>query len=202
MAHELPLDPRHRLSETAQLRISKAYIQAQAASWEGQANIDAKHLEGDADAADFEQNQANLRAARIVLAVLFEEYQSAGLALHERRTAMQEEVEAAAYSLELHQSQQRLLELEYFYPMEEVNPRSGAREAGRKPRGRRPTTPYPKMLRASEMKTTEGRPNRQIAKFLYNTESPTKSQISGVPTRLRSFRKTMMKMRRIVRPPQ
>jgi hypothetical protein len=76
-------------------------------------------------------NQACLKAARVVLKVLWKEYADAGLTLQEFWDAMRFEIDGAAGSLQLTGIQKRVLETEFFAPPEQkiTRPSSSATPA-------------------------------------------------------------------------
>ncbi len=108
-------DPRNLLTEDARRRLARAHSEADRIRAEAEAKIDAKGI--GSDKAHYERNQANLKAARAVLKTASKEYAAIGFPLNKYRECIKEEIESAAYSLELYDSQRRLLETEFCFPL-------------------------------------------------------------------------------------
>jgi hypothetical protein len=113
-----PGNPQNHLSGAARRRVARAHLESERIRWDAVALIDAKGIERDGKAAQYKINQANLKAAKVVLRVLHEEYSKLGMPIREFWECMNQEIEGAVNSLELLDSQKRLLEIEFFYPME------------------------------------------------------------------------------------
>jgi hypothetical protein len=112
----VPGDSRNYLSDEARRRLLRAHGEAEKIQWEAEAEIEAKHLNRDGKKARYRRNQANLCAARGVLKVVHQEYSKLNLPLNTFWCCIKEEIEGAANSLKLYDSQRRLLEAEFFYP--------------------------------------------------------------------------------------
>jgi hypothetical protein len=117
-------ESRTRLSAEAQNRIRRAHIESEKFRWEAESLIESQHLLLDGQAAASERNKGNLQAARWVLSALRTEYSI--FSEDEYRDYMKQEIEGAANSLELYDSQRRLLEIEFYYPEPNTKPLQNA----------------------------------------------------------------------------
>jgi hypothetical protein len=130
----VPGDPKNRLSAQARRRVSRARIECNRIQWEAHATADARHLSD--EKTRYLVNQADLKGARMVLKVLAAEYVDAGLNLKEFWAAMRDEIEGAANSLSLYDTQRRLLDAEFLTPPEQkvsARPRPLAASTAPKP---------------------------------------------------------------------
>ncbi len=147
----LPTDPENRLSDESRKRVHDAHLDAERITWEAEANIDNKGIR-DSSKAHQLRNTANLKAARTVLKVLHVEYSGLDISLREFWECMKQEIESAANSLELHATQRRLLEVEFFKPANVpkiIDPELLGTPEISKPDDEPPTLPPPFILKPS-----------------------------------------------------
>jgi hypothetical protein len=116
----LPNDTRTLLPQEALKRVDRAHVEADRFVWEAEALIDAQRLSRSGVQANTERNQGHLKKARFILEALQAEYSRLSLSDSEYRLCINGEIEAASNSLELYDSQRRLLETEFFFQLEAV----------------------------------------------------------------------------------
>ena len=115
-----PKDPRSILSEAARRRISDAHADADLVRVRALASIEARYRskpDSDKSLVEYQTTgqtgvqsaEANVQAARTVLCVVRDEFRAAGKSGRELRQIMEDELEAAVYSLELTTIQRDLL---------------------------------------------------------------------------------------------
>jgi hypothetical protein len=114
----LPNDTRTLLPQEALKRVDRAHVEADRFVWEAEALIDTQRLNRSGVQANTERNQGHLKKARFILSALQSEYSRLSLADSEYRLCINGEIEAASNSLELYDSQRRLLETEFFFQLE------------------------------------------------------------------------------------
>ncbi len=114
----LPDDPQNLLSVEARKRIQRARIEAQKFIWETEVLIEMRGqpLDWDSDEANSLRSKARFKNAKAALSVYRREFSRLGIPERAYRKFMKDEIESASNSLQLTQAQQRLLEIEFFYP--------------------------------------------------------------------------------------
>ena len=117
-------DPETLLPDEARRRIRRVRLESERLGWEALSLIDNKGMDRDGQEGASILTTANLSVARNVLAAYSSEFCRISPSLSIYQKFMSWEIEGAAYSLELHGSQKKLLETEFSYPPEEVAPPS------------------------------------------------------------------------------
>jgi ribosome-binding protein aMBF1 (putative translation factor) len=117
----LPNDPKNLLSLEARKRIQRARIEAEKFILETEVAIEARHpLDWDSDEANSLRSKARFKHAKAALTVYRREFSRIDIPERAYRKFMKDEIEAASTSLQLTQTQQRLLETEFFFPEEKA----------------------------------------------------------------------------------
>jgi hypothetical protein len=122
----LPGDPQNLVSVEARKRIQRALIEGEKFLWEAEILIEQRHLSDDGDAANSLRSNARFKKAKAALSTYRAEFSRIDLPERRFRQYMKDEIEAASNSLQLSGAQQRLLETEFFFPLEQ---RAKTREA-------------------------------------------------------------------------
>ena len=128
-----PANPRDKLSAESRKRIDDAHQKADLVRWEAEATISSREVKQGSKEERIVRNEGNFKAARFVLEACAEEFSRAThITPASFREIMLEEVEAACNSIELYDTQRRLLEVEFSNPRGlALIPRSGVVSAVR-----------------------------------------------------------------------
>jgi len=109
----MPSDPRNKLSYEARQRIYDAIAEAEKIQWEAEARILTDDLDSYGLASRRLRNKSNFKAAKMVMQVVRDEYQGAGLADRELRDSMDNEIDSIVNSWDLNGAQKHILTLEF-----------------------------------------------------------------------------------------
>jgi hypothetical protein len=113
----LPDDPINLLSSDSRNRIGRAIISADKFIWETEVYLQS-HPTTNRDFANLMRNKARFNKANAIVKMYQAEFSCLDITEKKYREIMCELIEDAANSLELYDSQRRLLETEFFFPLE------------------------------------------------------------------------------------
>jgi len=126
-----PDDPENLLSTEARKRILRALVDSDKYLWRARITIQQQSFNPEGLDARVLLSDAAYDKAHAVLSAYQSEFSQIGLSDSEFRKAMKSEIEAAANSLQLSDAQRRLLETEFFFPLDipATNPPAAAAPA-------------------------------------------------------------------------